>query len=352
MFCLLLLLLVAQSYRRSGSMILTTRLEGRTAPNSTSENSEFDLLMSLDKGRATVSADHFAENPGWIDRPARKWNLHGYSAPAGRTESEETVVWQLVGFTVRRWPARFCPSSLSITIPMPVLPVVVLMPWLIYAWLQRSKRCSWRGWRAQSRHTAKQLASISGRAIVIASTVCLFVLAYVWFASYSRSVQFHIQPDAGTQGPEFSFDAMYGVADFCRSVSQKPETASPDVEYVWSGQVEFLSPKRRPFISANRPRGFLGLAYRDIRRSFPVNDGQFAFNVHNKDLFAPLWMLVALAATPLLHFLLRLTQRRKKLIVGKCENCGYDMRATPSRCPECGRTCKTIQPAIATDNNR
>lgn len=45
----------------------------------------------------------------------------------------------------------------------------------------------------------------------------------------------------------------------------------------------------------------------------------------------PGWLL------PLLAFGLRRTCRRR----GGCANCGYDLRATPSRCPECG--------AIATD---
>jgi hypothetical protein len=55
---------------------------------------------------------------------------------------------------------------------------------------------------------------------------------------------------------------------------------------------------------------------------------------------APIWTLVALLATLPGWQLWRWTDRRRcrnRRARGLCANCGYDLRATPARCPECGQ---------------
>ena len=50
---------------------------------------------------------------------------------------------------------------------------------------------------------------------------------------------------------------------------------------------------------------------------------------------APHWFLCLLAGMPGLVWLWR--RGRRKRPSGYCPDCGYDLRATPERCPECGR---------------
>ena len=49
------------------------------------------------------------------------------------------------------------------------------------------------------------------------------------------------------------------------------------------------------------------------------------------------WVLVLVfGAPPIVHQLRTLIRDRKKRRLGLCSRCGYDLRATPHRCPECG----------------
>jgi len=50
---------------------------------------------------------------------------------------------------------------------------------------------------------------------------------------------------------------------------------------------------------------------------------------------APAWVVSVILIPPLI-WLARLMRDRKRLLNNHCTNCGYDLRATPDRCPECG----------------
>ena len=58
----------------------------------------------------------------------------------------------------------------------------------------------------------------------------------------------------------------------------------------------------------------------------------------------PLWMptavLVAPALTSVLHRGYRRWSRHASRRRGLCPKCGYDLRATPDHCPECGTPAK------------
>lgn len=49
------------------------------------------------------------------------------------------------------------------------------------------------------------------------------------------------------------------------------------------------------------------------------------------------WMLALLLLVPPGLWVRRFRRQRRAARVGKCPKCGYDLRASPERCPECGQ---------------
>jgi hypothetical protein len=87
----------------------------------------------------------------------------------------------------------------------------------------------------------------------------------------------------------------------------------------------------------------------DLRDTFGLSTGahrvsDFVFTwtrergmlFHN--VLAPYWFVAALTAVMPLMVIVRVARSRRRARAGLCVNCGYDLRASPERCPECGTT--------------
>jgi hypothetical protein len=59
------------------------------------------------------------------------------------------------------------------------------------------------------------------------------------------------------------------------------------------------------------------------------------------EVSVPLWLPLLFAAALPLWVAGRTFTRRRRRDAGLCPACGYDLRASPSRCPECGRVQET-----------
>jgi hypothetical protein len=89
--------------------------------------------------------------------------------------------------------------------------------------------------------------------------------------------------------------------------------------------------------SRREAQRFLGVTYLDYTWSTP---GRPFDGTREHVLQVPHWLLAALAgALPAGRFLSRRRRRRAaRAAAGLCPGCGYDLRATPQRCPECGES--------------
>ena len=65
--------------------------------------------------------------------------------------------------------------------------------------------------------------------------------------------------------------------------------------------------------------------------------GSYPFTFKDEYISVPFWFLILLSTIPTLLHVGRARKLRHWRRVGRCMTCGYDLRATPERCPECGR---------------
>jgi len=101
-------------------------------------------------------------------------------------------------------------------------------------------------------------------------------------------------------------------------------------EYVGCTWVEIAY---APLLRA-RPDFFLGFSFRHDRERFL--DGNMGLDVLHVGV--PYWFLSAAFIVLPVWWLRR---GRRGHGVGFCKSCGYDLRATPGRCPECGLTARS-----------
>jgi hypothetical protein len=176
-------------------------------------------------------------------------------------------------------------------------------------------------------------------ATVVLSALCLMA-ACMWFRSYrvddhlewrrvdnvgAEHYSWYLILSSGAGGLGVCRDAEIGYVD-----SLTPSEAARPV-----GRWEFDGwTIRRPPVYPTR--GFF---------SAPVRPPGFAFHWEHspgtvvRDVIVPYWAVVVPTAVPPLLFARRVHRQRlrlQRLRSGWCRRCGYDLRATPDRCPECG----------------
>lgn len=176
----------------------------------------------------------------------------------------------------------------------------------------------------------------------IQRTVCvLFTTAWLastclLAASYVRAIRFDYESDA-----RWSVFAERGRLDLLEEkvsmgasealVRQVPFAAlSANVNFAHFVSTHTLNPTSKtfpPFVDSRRT----SLKVSDLRGS-----PDSVVQIVGISRGASLWHVEVAATAPMAYVLWRLYARRRKPLPGYCVACGYDLRASGDRCPECG----------------
>jgi hypothetical protein len=70
--------------------------------------------------------------------------------------------------------------------------------------------------------------------------------------------------------------------------------------------------------------------------SYSFGSGASFYDASEEGITVPAWLLPLAFFIPPLTWSRRAWRGRRRRRAGECLNCGYDLRATPERCPECG----------------
>jgi hypothetical protein len=218
------------------------------------------------------------------------------------------------------------------------LPTLRLLLWA--RWVSAKRRRSGRAPRAAPpskplRQTIYGLTADMLDALLLLSVVLCVGTAALWVRSYQRweSVEFarRYQLSSVLGGVHYrGYSGDNGMLFWAYS-------APIPTGFLWdSGEQYWLAVRRRAAWGFIFARGDQTSFYGN--RLGPLPPSYIAVRI-------PYWAILAAAAflpgVQTLAGLRRKIGRRRRRVEGCCNTCGYDLRATPERCPECGTVVST-----------
>jgi len=161
-----------------------------------------------------------------------------------------------------------------------------------------------------------QLDRLCRVAVPILATVTTICIALTLLAMFRRHL---IQYESPTFGAMTIENRMGGIRTaYTNCPAQRMDC-------------RFASLEPMPVLSAMRSGQFLGFSYR--RSSQPAGAGTMT---SSWTITVPHWFGIATSCGLMIWPIMRSRRMRKAVLAGCCVKCGYDLRASPDRCPECG----------------
>lgn len=161
------------------------------------------------------------------------------------------------------------------------------------------------------------------------ATAAMWVRSYLNFDTvrYSRSVD--------EQGAQTFFDvgSRWGEVSLYRTRSRPVPTTTSTGLQAWTVPARVIL--KHPGAVRAMSNGPLGFGYGHVPETQLTSAGR-TYRSTWTTLFVPYWALTVLFLLLPLTCCARWWREHRREQVGRCRVCGYDLRASPERCPECG----------------
>ena len=168
------------------------------------------------------------------------------------------------------------------------------------------------------------------------SLPALLIVTMFWIRSYSMgdSLQYYSDPKGFT---------MNSIGGLCSLSWGEVHSVLYPPHYGWEGSFWPFEREENYTISSDLSKlckhYWLGFGFDRWKRETADS------SVDSRGFVIPHWFLFLLALAPILvtvRTILKDRRVRGLLLAGRCTECGYDLRASPDCCPECGH--KTLKP--------
>jgi hypothetical protein len=187
--------------------------------------------------------------------------------------------------------------------------------------------------RGQSTLVDKFLAA---SAIVVAVAVVLR-----WIRSYTTSDQFEFERTAASSSSSMTGGVGTLSGKFVFELETVRFSGVPAAQIKDGFQWSFdHTPNSDGFSIPQGAHHLLGFGF--LYNSGPQNFVGIQSQLREVGAWIPLWFLMPVCLAIAARSIYRL--RRPQAQTGHCRRCGYDLRATPDRCPECGMESRFTKP--------